>query len=119
MSEVSDVAAVDVATRWSAEQVLALAPSASAQRTARALTTERYWRDTGWDGDTLVWGRCQGSATAPYQAIADLDGPGYHCSCPSRKIPCKHVLAVLLRWSAGQLTPGHPPDWVHDWAATR
>ncbi len=99
--------------------MLALAPGASAQRAAQVLTGDRRWTEAGHDEESLVWGRCQGSATRPYQAIVDLDGPGYHCSCPSRKTPCKHVLALLLRWAGGRVAPGEPPDWVHDWAAQR
>jgi hypothetical protein len=80
------------------------------------LTGDRRWVEAGHDEESLVWGRCQGSATTPYQSIVDLRGPAYHCSCPSRSVPCKHVLALLLRWAAGQVGAGDPPDWVHDWA---
>ena len=37
--------------------------------------------------------------------MVDLSGPAYRCSCPSRKFPCKHVLALLLlvrRFGAGR-----------------
>jgi hypothetical protein len=101
---------------WSAEQVLALAPDVPAQRAAHLLVGDARWSDSGHAGE-LVWGRSRGSASAPYQSIADLgEQPAFHCSCPSRKVPCKHVLALLLRWSAGKVGPHEPPDWVHDWS---
>ncbi len=79
--------------------MLALAPDAASQRAAAGLGPPR-WSGAGAAGD-LVWGLCAGSAKQPYQAIVDLAGPAYKCSCPSRKFPCKHALALLLNWSAG------------------
>jgi len=107
--------------RWSADQVLALAPDAAAQRSARGLATPRPWSETGYadaDGPT-VWGLCQGSGSKPYQTCVDVGEPAYRCSCPSRKLPCKHVLGLLLRWSAGAVVEGEPPAWVHEWQAGR
>jgi SWIM zinc finger len=46
-----------------------------------------------------VWGLCAGSGKRPYQTVVDLTGPAYKCSCPSRKFPCKHALALLLNWA--------------------
>ena len=39
-------------------------------------------------------------------------GQSYACSCPSRKSPCKHALALLLRWVDGLVPPGEPPAWA-------
>jgi hypothetical protein len=101
---------------WSAEQVLALAPDVAAGRAATLLVGDSRWSDSGAENG-LVWGRCRGSGSAPYQSIAELgEQPAFHCSCPSRKVPCKHVLALLLRWSAGKVAPAQPPGWVHDWS---
>ena len=33
--------------------------------------------------------------------MVDLGGPAYRCTCPSRKVPCKHALGLLLGWAAG------------------
>ena len=59
------------------------------------------WPLTGAEAGDGVWGECQGSAAAPYRTAVDLSGPAYRCSCPSRKFPCKHALALLLLWSDG------------------
>lgn len=102
---------------WSVDRVLALATDVPSQRAAHLLVGDSRWSDSGADG-LLVWGRIRG--TSEYQTIADLeDRPEYHCSCPSRKIPCKHVLALLLRWAAGKVAGEEAPGWVHDWSMRR
>ncbi|MEV6555412.1 SWIM zinc finger family protein [Nocardia sp. NPDC051756] len=87
-------------TRWSEDQVTALAPDASSLSAARKLASR--WRGTG-QHDIALWGLCQGSGAKPYQTIIDLSGPAYKCSCPSRKFPCKHALSLLLEWAAGRV----------------
>ncbi len=111
-----------VAERWDRERVLALAPDAPSQRTAQSLASGRAWLVTGAAaGADAVWGECRGSASAPYRAVVDLSGPAYRCSCPSRKFPCKHVLALLLLWSEGSVpddTAGLP-GWAGSWLIAR
>jgi len=109
-----------VAERWDRERVLALAPDAPAQRTAQSLASGRAWPVTGAAAGA-VWGECRGSAAAPYRAVVDLSGPAYRCSCPSRKFPCKHVLALLLLWSEGSVPDdaAGPPDWAASWLDAR
>jgi len=109
-----------VAERWDRERVLALAPDAPSQRTAQSLASGRAWPATG-AGTGALWGECRGSAAAPYRAVVDLSGPAYRCSCPSRKFPCKHVLALLLLWAEGtvQDDAAGPPDWAASWLTAR
>jgi SWIM zinc finger len=109
--------------RWSADQVLSLAPDASAQRAARALAGDKAWCEVGLsvedDVPPTVWGLCQGSGVQPYQVCIDLTEPAYRCSCPSRKFPCKHTLAMLLRWAHGAVPEAPAPNWVREWQASR
>jgi len=107
--------------RWDRTRVLALAPDAPSQRAAQALLSGRAWPLTGAAGADALWGECRGSAAAPYRAVVDLSGPAYKCSCPSRKFPCKHVLALLLLWAGGAVKeePGEPPGWAASWLAAR
>jgi SWIM zinc finger len=106
-----------VATRWSTDRVLALAPDASSRRAAAGLASPASWSGAGAAGD-LVWGLCAGSGQDPYQVIANLAGPSYKCSCPSRKFPCKHVLALLLTWADGIVPEqGGPSDYARAWQA--
>ena len=103
------------------DQVLALAPDAASAKAGAALATARQWERVGADGDRAVWGECRGSGAQPYQTRVDLDGPAYRCSCPSRKIPCKHVLGLLLlhAGSPALFAPAEPPPWVAEWLAER
>lgn len=104
--------------RWSSEQVLALAPDAASGRAARGLATPRPWSQTGGD-EHGVWGLCAGTGATPYQTAVDLTGPAYRCSCPSRKVPCKHALGLLLLWAKQQVPDAMPPEWVDEWLAER
>jgi hypothetical protein len=108
-----------VTQRWSTDQVLALAPDEPSRRAAARLTGPGHWSGTGAAG-LVAWGLCAGSGQAPYQTVVDLSGPAYACSCPSRKFPCKHALALLLDWAAGG-TPeaGEPADYARSWVAGR
>ncbi|WP_431784603.1 SWIM zinc finger family protein [Streptomyces chumphonensis] len=106
--------------RWSAEQVLALAPDAASRRAGSRLAAPGPWSGTG-TGRDAVWGLCAGSGARPYRTAVDLTGPASTCSCPSRKFPCKHALALLLRWAEGPgpVPPGEAPDWAAGWLAKR
>jgi hypothetical protein len=108
-----------MATRWSADSVLSLAPDASSRHAATGLGNPSSWTGSGASGD-LLWGLCAGSGRQPYQVIVDLSGPAYTCSCPSRKFPCKHVLGLLLSY-AGQTVPeaGEPSGYALAWQSGR
>jgi len=100
--------------------VLARAPDAPSQRAAQALASDRAWSLTGAAEPGALWGECRGSAATPYRTVVDLSGPAYRCSCPSRKFPCKHVLALLLLWTGGSVAaPAEPPDWAASWLTAR
>ena len=99
--------------------MLALAPDASSRRAAAGLAGPSSWSCAG-AADGLVWGLCAGSGKDPYQAVVDVAGPSYKCSCPSRKFPCKHVLALLLAWANGTVPEQEgPSDYAHSWQAGR
>lgn len=104
--------------RWNESRVVALAPDASSLAAARRLATPGPWSETGCS-DVLVWGRCQGSGKTPYQTSVDLTAPAYRCTCPSRKFPCKHAVALLLLWSAGSVGEGAGDPVAEDWARAR
>lgn len=112
--------------RWTADQVLALAPDAASRKAGTRLSAPGPWSGHGTaelpdGGGTVVWGLCKGSGAKPYQAVVDVSGPAYKCSCPSRKFPCKHALGLLLLWSEGTggVAVAEPPDWVEQWSEGR
>ncbi|NBM17459.1 SWIM zinc finger family protein [Streptomyces sp. GC420] len=108
--------------RWTAEQVLALAPDAASRKAGSKLGTAGPWSGTGASDRGAVWGLCKGSGSKPYQTVVDTTGPAYKCSCPSRKFPCKHALGLLLLWSADeQAVPvaATAADWAREWLESR
>ncbi len=106
-------------TRWAREQVLALAPDASSVMASRKLAAGSGWSQEGCLTH-VVWGLCQGSDATTHRTAIDLSGPAYSCSCPSRKFPCKHVLALLLRWSEAKVPEAsEPPEYAAAWLASR
>ena len=109
------------ATVLTTEAVLALAPDDASAKAARGLLAPAKWPTLGHDA-TAAWGECQGSGSKPYQTQVDLSGPVFKCSCPSRKFPCKHGLALLLlrAQDTGRFTtPAEPPEWVRAWLEGR
>lgn len=102
----------------SLDQVTALAPDANAAAAAKKLAQPAVWKNLGRSAQAL-WGECQGSAL--YQVRVDLADLASKCSCPSRKLPCKHSLA-LLYLAAGQrdrVPEADPPGWLTEWLARR
>jgi hypothetical protein len=104
--------------RWSPAQVAALAPDAGSARAARAVGGPGHWRAAG-RLDDILWGLCRGSAAHAYQVCVDLSGPAYRCSCPSRKVPCKHALGLLLLWAEGNVPTAVRPERAAAWLAAR
>jgi hypothetical protein len=104
----------------SLEAVLALAPDGASAQAARGLATPAKWPLLGAH-DAAVWGACQGSGAKPYQTQVDLSGPAFKCSCPSRKFPCKHGLALLMLrvQDPSRFTSADAPAWVTEWLGSR
>ncbi|MEU3658462.1 SWIM zinc finger family protein [Streptomyces sp. NPDC032940] len=110
--------------RWSADQVLALAPDAASRKAGSKLGAAGPWSETGSSGEGTMWGLCKGSGSKPYRTVvdvADVSGPAYRCSCPSRKFPCKHALGLLLLWAGDDsaVPRSDAPDWAEEWIAGR
>jgi hypothetical protein len=104
--------------RWQVEQVLAVAPKPSSVAAAQPLAVPARWNGTGCDSGA-VWGRCTGGSAEPYECVVDHVEVAFRCSCPSRILPCKHSLALLLLWARGQIAEGEPPSFAATWIAKR
>lgn len=98
------------------------APDQASLKAANKLLSPAKWpeRLTSSDG-ALIWGACQGSGANPYRVVVDLSDLGAKCSCPSRKFPCKHALALMLHYNASPETfeAGATPEWVTEWLGRR
>lgn len=105
---------------WTEERVLAMAVDREAAKAGEGLAKPQQWASLG-ASEAAVWGECRGSGKNPYQVRAELAGGAYKCTCPSRKQPCKHTLALLLLYvrQRGALGENDPPAWVAEWLEGR
>jgi hypothetical protein len=99
--------------KWSTAQVETLAPDPASVKAARALSSPGSWSESG-RLDDILWGRCRN-----YQVCVDLAGPAFKCSCPSRKIPCKHTLGLLLFWAESDVSDAPAAEFAREWQASR
>src|SRR4051812_3506670 len=95
------------------EQVLAIAPNRAAVIAATTVANPASWSAAGCDDDA-VWGSYIATTAEPYEVAVDLSasGPAFRCSCPSRKVPCKHCLGLLLLHANGAVAPANRLPFV-------
>lgn len=106
-----------MADRWTVDQVLAAAPDSTSQVAGRRLARPGPWSAIGVS-DGVLWGECQGSGRTPYRVTVDTGARRYQCSCPSRKFPCKHALALLFLWTEGRISEsGEIASFARDFAS--
>ena len=100
--------------------VEAMAPDQGALTAASALLKPAKWPVRARSGG-LIWGECQGSGANPYRVVADTDEHGSKCTCPSRKFPCKHAIALMWMFveDGGTFKDADIPAWVNDWMGRR
>lgn len=99
-----------------------LATDQASLKAAAGLAKPGKWSGLGAsDDETLIWGECAGSGANPYRVMADLRDMGSKCTCPSRKFPCKHALALF--WIRAEAILPFPtaetPEWVSEWLGRR
>ena len=102
------------------ERIESLAPDQSSLAAARKLLKASSW-PTLAEGEGLIWGECQGSGATPYRVVVSEADAGYKCTCPSRKFPCKHSLALM--WMRADKSTAFVaaavPEWAKDWLSRR
>jgi hypothetical protein len=101
-------------------KITELAPDQESLNAANKLIKPGKWLSLRKNND-LVWGDCQGSGANPYRTVFDNSNAGYKCTCPSRKFPCKHVLALMWMFveDARPFADDEVPAWVGDWLGRR
>ncbi|MEM7281343.1 MAG: SWIM zinc finger family protein [Pseudomonadota bacterium] len=104
------------------EKIEAIAPDQASLNAAKKLLSATKWPLSAINAEkTFIWGECQGSGSTPYRTCVEVADLGYKCSCPSRKFPCKHAIALMWRYhnDASGFGLGEIPDWVETWAGRR
>jgi hypothetical protein len=105
----------------SLDKIEAIAPDQASLVAARKLVKPSGWSGLSCDNAGLVWGECQGSGASPYRVVISESDAGYKCTCPSRKFPCKHNLALMWMRAEGKtgFESAPTPEWVQDWVRRR
>jgi len=104
------------------EQIEAVAPDQASLNAASKLLKRAKWPMLEQNSDgTVLWGQCQGSGSTPYTMAVALHDLGAKCSCPSRKFPCKHSIALMWWYAdnASEFSTGETPEWVSQWLSRR
>lgn len=99
-----------------------LAPDQASLTAATKLRSPAKWPMVARDTEGgVIWGECKGSGSTPYRVVVTPEDAGYNCSCPSRKFPCKHALAIMWRYvdNADAFREAGRPDWVEAWLGRR
>lgn len=100
------------------EQVLSLAPDRHAAGAAASAADPTSWSAAGHD-ETGVWGKYLSTTAEPYDVAVDLRGPAFRCNCPSRKLPCKHALGLLLLHAHRRVSPANRLPFADRWLRHR
>ena len=98
-----------------------LAPDDGTLTRAQSFASPRKWIFVERN-ERALWGECSGSGSEPYRAVVDMNGPAYKCTCPVKRFPCKHTLALLLMAADGHVDTfgkNPPPQYVTDWLDNR
>jgi len=92
------------------------APDRKAFATAKKIAVPSSWSTLGRHG-AILWGNAIGSSGDGYAVYVDTAANSLQCSCPSRKRPCKHALAILIMDAEGTAIPDAEPPSGHKWDA--
>jgi hypothetical protein len=100
-----------MAAHWSADQ--ALKQDVRTFRSGKRLAVPAGWTTLGCN-QHIIWGESQHNPRTPRRVCVGLAGPTFHCTCTSRKNPCKHALGLflLLVEQPNVFAQTPPPDWV-------
>lgn len=105
----------------SLDKIEAMAPDQSSLSAATKIKPQAWSVLARNASGGFAWGECQGSGSTPYRVTLTLEDLGYKCSCPSRKFPCKHSLALMLVYAKAPQSFAETavPDWVSEWVVRR
>ena len=102
------------------EYILSISPDAPSTKNANKIFSKTKWEVK--KSDRAIWSEIYGSGKKPYLTQLDTQDIAFKCSCPSRKFPCKHGLALGLYVAQNGLdniAQEAEPLWVQEWIDKR
>ena len=97
------------------DEIKEKAPDRRALAAARKLAKDGKWQSLGRQGE-ILWAVIQGCRGDEYSVHIDGSRSALECSCPSRKRPCKHALALLIYDTKNDIPDAEVPN-NHKWEA--
>lgn len=86
------------------ELICSLALNESAVTNGKSLVRKKAFVKLSIAQDkSIIMGECKGSGASNYITSVDFilpDSPVLRCSCPSRQIPCKHAIGLLVAYQS-------------------
>ncbi len=100
------------------EQAESFAPDSGTLSRGRKIAKPSAYREIGAD-DRAIWGTALGSSE--YLSMVDLHGPAFKCSCPVKKLPCKHVMGLMLLVAEDHsvIEGNQAPEELQQWLTKR
>ncbi len=107
--------------KWSYEKLVQIAPDQPTLERARRLLARGRWPELATNR-RFIWGACMSRGVRRHQVAVDLEEETFYCNCPSPKHPCKHAIALLIRYlepSDDWLLTTETPLWLRQWQQRR
>lgn len=100
------------------QQAESFAPDSGTLGRAKKIAKASKYQKLGTN-QRAIWGIARGSSD--YEMMVDLQGPAFRCGCPVKKLPCKHIMGMLLLVSSDPslLVESDPPEEVTQWLVKR
>lgn len=100
------------------DQAESFAPDSGTLSRGRKIAKPSAYKNIGAD-DRAIWGTALGSSD--YLSLVDLSGPAFRCSCPVKKLPCKHIMGLMLLIAddPSVVTSEQRPEPLSEWLSKR
>ena len=102
------------------QKIKSYAPDPGTAQRAVGIAHATIWHSLEGNG-RAIWGT-YGYALDPFKVSVDFEGPAFRCTCPVRRKPCKHGIALLLVFAKNNdafQVMTDPPEWVANWLDKR
>lgn len=102
------------------QKIKSYAPDPGTAQRATGIAHAQIWHSLEGNG-RAIWGT-YGYALDPFKVSVDFEGPAFRCTCPVRRKPCKHGIALLLVFAKNNdafKVVTDPPEWVGNWLQKR